>query len=194
MRSTRYILLVFGSALASASGIVVTEVALRFFALPSLWVAVPSNSIGGLFLLTCALSRGRAPWRDWPARDWLRLLIAATLVYAIGFFLLYEAVDRIGASKAALLSRLEVILVVALAVIFLGERWTLRHWLASLLAVAGAVLVNFDPAALELTFGLGEALALLAAIVYASGIVLLKSLVDRQDACSSRASACYLGL
>lgn len=167
--------------MAAAGGLILTEIALRFYVVPPARIAVVANTAGGLFLLACAFARGPCGWRGWPAADWLRLLAAALATYALGFILLYEAVDLIGSSKATLLGRLEVLFVVGLAVLFLGERWSRRHWLASVLALGGAVLVNFDPEAWRLQFGAGEVLTLLAAFVYAVGIVILKSLVDRQD-------------
>ena len=179
--SRRYTLYVLASAVASAAGIITTEILLGFYALPALDVVIPANVIGGLLLLSVATVQGNRGWRSWPATDWLRLLAAATATYALAFVLLYEAIGRIGSSKVTLLGRLEVIFIVGLSVIFLGERWTLRHWIASGLALAGAALVNFDPAALDLQIGPGEILSLLAALVFSVGIVVLKSLVDRQD-------------
>jgi drug/metabolite transporter (DMT)-like permease len=177
----RYTLYVLISALASGAGIVATEVLLRFFALSALEIVIPANAVGGLFLLLIAAVQGTRGWRGWPAIDWLRLLIASAATYALAFLLLYEALSRIGSSEVSLLGRLEVVFIVGLAVVFLGERWTLRHWIASALALVGAALVNFDPAALDLQIGLGEVLSVLAALSFSVGIVVLKSLVDRQD-------------
>jgi drug/metabolite transporter (DMT)-like permease len=179
--SIRYVVYVLTSAIAAAAGMILTEIALRYLSISSLLIAVPSNSVGGLFILTSAWLAGSTGWRRWPRADWTRLAAAAVAIYALGFFLMYEAVQRIGSGKAALLGRLEVLIVVGLAVLFLGERWSRRHWLATLLAVGGATLVNFDSDVVRLSLGVGEILILLAALVYAIGIVTLKSLVDRQD-------------
>ncbi|HIG16455.1 MAG TPA: hypothetical protein EYQ31_03700, partial [Candidatus Handelsmanbacteria bacterium] len=115
----------------------------------------------------------------WPLADWFRLLVASSATFAAAFLLLYKAVDLIGSTKTTLLGRLEVVLIVALAVIFLGERWTRRHWLALGLALLGATVVNFDTAAFNLQFGLGELMSLGAVLSFSVGIILLKSLVDR---------------
>lgn len=177
----RYTLYVLISALAGAAGMILTEILLRFWTVPALAIAIPANFIGGLFVLMGAAAQGTRGWSGWPVSDWLRLLAAATTTFALGFLLLYEAVDLIGSSKATLLGRLEVVFVVGLAVIFLGETWTRRHWLAGGLALVGAIFVNFDLHAFDLRFGLGELLALLAVFAFAVGIVLLKTLVDRHD-------------
>ncbi len=177
----RYTLYVLISALAGAAGMILTEILLRFWTVPALAIAIPANFIGGLFVLMGAAAQGTRGWSGWPVSDWLRLLAAATATFALGFLLLYEAVDLIGSSKATLLGRLEVIFVVGLAVIFLGETWTGRHWLAGGLALVGAIFVSFDLHAFDLRFGLGELLALLAVFAFSVGIVLLKTLVDRHD-------------
>ena len=179
--SLRAVALVLVSAFTGAAGVNLTEVLLRGWSVPALGIAMPSNVVGGLFLLGAAALQRTGGWRGWPAADWLRLGAAALAIYALGFLLLYTAIDLAGSSLTILLGRLETLFVVALAVLFLGERWTLRHWGASLLAVGGAVLVTLDPDAVHLHLGLGEALALAGAFVIAAGIVVLKSLVDRQD-------------
>ena len=177
----RYVLYVFLSALTGAGGVILTEILLRFWTVPALHIAIPASLIGGCFLLLGAALQRTCGWIDWPATDWLRLLAAAGATFGLGFLLLYEAIDLIGASKTLLLSRLEVIFIVSLAVVFLGETWTRRHWFACVLALCGTVLVTFDPDALDLRFALGEMIAVLAALVFAVGIILLKSLVDHRD-------------
>ena len=176
----RYVAFVVFSALVSAAGLNVTEILLRA-SVPAVGIAVSANVSGGLLLLAVSALQGARGWRGWPARDWLRLGAAATAIYAGGFVLLYMAVDAAGASTVALLGRIQVVYVVGLAVFFLGEPWTRRHWIASLLALAGVALVTYDPAAVDLRLGIGEILTLLSAFVYAVGIIVLKTLVDRQD-------------
>ena len=178
---TRYSFYVLISAAAAAAALIITEIALRFFCVTALFIVFLSNIIGGLFLLVPAIKNGSHSWRDWPATDWMRLIISSLAIYALGFMLLYSAVDHIGSSKASLLGRLDSVFVIGLAVIFLGERWTKRHWLASFLALGGAMVVNFDPAAWQLRLGLGESLSVLGAVVFSAGIVTLKPLLDRRD-------------
>jgi drug/metabolite transporter (DMT)-like permease len=177
----RYVLYVLISALAGAAGLILTEILLRAYAISVLSITIQANLVGGLFLLLSSVAQGSRRWRGWPVTDWLRLLVASAATFAAGFLLLYGAVDLIGSSKTSLLGRLEVIFIVALAVIFLGERWTRKHWLAGGLALFGAALVNFDAEAFDLQFGLGELMSLGSVVTFSVGIILLKSLVDRQD-------------
>lgn len=177
----RYALYILLSAVASAAGINVTEILLGYYAVPALDIVIPANIIGGLFLLITAALQGSRGWQGWPLADWIRLLAAAAATYSLAFLFLYEALARIGSSKVSMLGRLEVVFIVGLAVVFLGERWSRRHWLAGSITLFGAWLVNFDLSALDLTLGVGEVLSLLAALSFSIGIIVLKSLVDRQD-------------
>lgn len=188
----RYTVYVLISAATAAAGLVLTEIALRFWAVTSLSVALVSNVSGGLVLLIPTLRRPEA-WRGWPAADWLRLAVAALALFAVGFVALYTAIGHIGSSKTSLLGRLDVIFVIVLAAVFLGEHWSRRRWVAGFLALGGAALVNFDLAAWQLHVGMGELLSVLAAFVFAVGIVTLKPLLDRRDAHVVTGSGLLLG-
>lgn len=177
----KYTLYVLLSALAGAAGLIGTEVAVRAIQIPVVHIAVLSNLVAGGLLLAWAAITGAGPWTGWGRADWFRLAFGALAIFAAGFLLLYEAIDLIGTSKAALLGRLETIFIVLLAVLFLREAWTPRHLLGGLTALAGAVLVNFDPGAWSLDLGWGEILSLCSALSFATGIILLKSVLNRHS-------------
>lgn len=178
---TRYGLYAIISASTASASFILTEIALGFYVLPAPLLAMYSNAVGGLFLLTPALRQGTGFWRGWPAGDWVRLIAASIALYVAGMVVVFIGMAMIGASKSALISRLEALFVVGLAVLILGERWSTRRWLASFIALAGTLMVNFDPQAWQLTLGLGEVLILMAAFVFAVGIIVIKPLLDRHD-------------
>jgi drug/metabolite transporter (DMT)-like permease len=179
---THYSLYVLGAALLTACVLVLSEIAIQFYHISPFLVVVLANFSGGVVMLL-ASTRTRRRWRgNWRQRDWGLLLIAAMLIYIAGFLLSFNAVGLIGAGKAALLGQLETPFVVILAIIFLGERLSLRRWLAGGLALSGSILINFDWQALELSLGWGEVLAFLAPLSFASGIILLKPLLDKAEA------------
>ena len=178
---TRYSFYVLISALTASSSIILTEIALRFYVIPPPLIALYTNAAGGLFLLLPILRQGTGFWRRWPRSDWVRFIVAAFALYVAGMVLAFIAIGMIGAGKSALISRLEALFVVGLAVLILGERWSARRWVASFIALAGTLLVNFDPQSWQLTLGLGEVLTLTAALVFAGGIVIIKPLLDRYD-------------
>ena len=177
----KYSLYAVFSALAAAAGLIITEIAVQSMSVPVLHIAVGSNYFAGTFLLLWAAARGGCQWRGWGRADWLRLLAVSVATYSFGYLLLYSAIGMIGTSKTSLLGRLETVFIVMLAVVFLREIWTPRHWLASLITLAGAVIISFDPTAWSLDIGLGEGLALSSALVFSIGIIALKSVLNRQS-------------
>jgi drug/metabolite transporter (DMT)-like permease len=176
---TRYSLYAVGSAVLAASAIVMTEVAMRFYALPPLLVALYSSIIGGLLLMVPIAKHGMGFYRGWPTGDWVRFVVGSLMVFVVGMVLVFLAIDLIGSSKSAMIGRLESLFVVVLAVLILGEEWNARRWLASAITLAGTVLVNFDAEALELVLGTGELLNIVAAFAFASGIIVFKPLLHR---------------
>ncbi|MEM7030735.1 MAG: DMT family transporter [Chloroflexota bacterium] len=177
---TRYSLYVLTASLLASIGTILSEVALRFFLVTPFHIAFLSNIVGGIILLAPILRQDKNPWHAWPRKDWLRLIVVAFAIYVAGFLMVFTAVDQIGSGKVTLLSRLETIFIVILAVFFLGEIWSGRHWMATILALVGTVLINFDPTAWQLDFNFGELLTLIGALIFAAGIVLLKPVLDKR--------------
>ena len=118
--------------MTAAVGLVLSEIALNFFSITTLQITVLANIVGGIFLIIPTLKSRERPWQNWPISDWLRFAISAVTIYAVGFVLLYTAIDYVGSSKTTMLGRVEAIFVVVLAVLFLGERWSVRHWICLL--------------------------------------------------------------
>ena len=166
---------------------------MSFYSVSPLLVALYSTAIGGLVLMGPMLKQGTGFWRDWPRYDWVRFVAASLAVFVVGMILNFLAIDRIGASKSAMISRLESLFVVALAVLILGERWTARCWLATGITLVGTFLINFNLESLQLTIGVGELLTVTSALVFASGIIVLKPLLDRHDGQLLTGSAMLLG-
>lgn len=166
---------------------------MRFYALSPLLVALYSSTIGGLLLITPIARHGMSFFRNWPRGDCVRLLAGSLLVFVVGMVLVFLAIDLIGSSKSAMISRLESLFVVALAVVILGEEWTRRRWIASAITLAGTLIVNFDSEALELTLGTGELLNVGAALAFASGIIIIKPMLDRHDILLLAGSGMLLG-
>ena len=169
------------SALFAAAGLILTEIAVRSLSVSVVEIAVGSNYVAGTMLLGWSAMRGGHRWTGWGRADWFRLVAGSVATFAAGFLLLYASIGLVGTSKTSLLGRLETIFIVLLAVAFLKERWTPRHWLASMTGLAGAVIVNFDPTAWSLDFGWGEGMAVTSALVFAAGIITLKSVLNRHS-------------
>ena len=178
---TRYSLFVLASAVMAAGSNVLTEVALRFFKTTPFLIALLSNFVGGMLLMSLAAKRQSMTQtqQDRPRQDWARVLVAALSIYVVGFLMRFESIGLIGAGKSVLLGRLETFFVVILAMLFLSERVTPRHGVAGILAVGGTLLINFDPQVWQLQFGWGEFLAVLSSLGIAAGIIIIKPVLDR---------------
>lgn len=61
----------------------------------------------------------------------------------IGRRWMYLAIEKIGASPAAAIKNAAPVITTALAILFLGERVTLLHWLAIVTIVAGITLITW---------------------------------------------------
>lgn len=179
---TRYSFTVLISAFIAAVTLVLTEIAIQYYDVNALLVIVLGNLIGGGILLL-ASTRNRTNSRlIGPGRDLAAVVVAALCIYIVSNLLRINAIGQIGSGKAALLGQLETPFVVILAVFFLGEQISARRGLAGVLALTGALLINFDLRAWELTLGWGEVQATLAPLGTAAGIIILKPVLDRADA------------
>jgi O-acetylserine/cysteine efflux transporter len=190
---TRYSVYVLVSALIAAGALVLTEIAIQFYGVAPLLVIVLGNLVGGgVLLLASAGNRANLhPTR--PGRDLAAVIAAALCIYTLAYLLSFNAIGRIGAGKTALLGQLETPFVVVLAIIFLGEQASAWRWLAGVLALTGALLINFDLQAWQLTLGWGEIQATLAPIGTATGIIILKPVLDRANAYRVTGLALVLG-
>jgi len=178
---TWYGLNVILSAMIAAVSLVVSEIAMQYFQVPPLVVAVIGNFTGGVILVLMAAHSGQQVFpRD--GRTWRGVLAVAVFIYTLAYLCSFSAIGDIGSGKTALLGQLETLFAVLLAVIFLGERLTPRRIVAALILMVGAVLINFDLKLLQLQFGWGELLALLAPLFVAGGIVISKPFLDVTDA------------
>ncbi len=157
----------------AAVSLVLTEIVVQYYGIVPLLVIVLGNLTGGGILLL-ASARHRAhiqPIR--PGRDWAAVVVAALCIYSLSYLLRFNAIGRIGSGKTALLGQLETPFVMTLAILCLGEPVSARRWLAGLLALSGALLINFDLRAWQLTLGWGEVQAMLASLGTATGIIII---------------------
>lgn len=78
-------------------------------------------------------------------RTWL-FLIASGLATGMSWLCYFRALQLGNASQVAPVDKLSVVIAIALAMVFLGERLTLRSGVAVALIVAGALLLAFESA------------------------------------------------
>lgn len=179
---TRYSLFVLMAGLTAALALILSEIAIRPYSIPPLIVIILGNLVGGAVLLFSAANK----YADFKIvkqrRNLLAVTGAALFIYTLGFLAGFNAVSTIGSGKVALLGQLETVFVVALAILFLGERLTPWRWLAGGIALLGVLLINFDVQAFRFTLSRGELLATIAPLAVASGIIIIKPVLDLADA------------
>jgi drug/metabolite transporter, DME family len=106
------------------------------------------------------------------------LMISVLLVLAVGDSIFLVAAKRVGMVRAMPISMTYPLFTFLLAALFLGERITLPIGLGALLILAGVYLLSSGPRAAPVASGMkadvwGVVLALLAAICWAGGTVVL---------------------
>ena len=173
-----YIGVVLASALIVAFESVAVEGALKIADLNIFLVSSMPSIIGGALLLGLFPRGSRDCARSMGSRGWAGM-IAISILAAAGVFTWFDAVGRIGASKEAILGggSSEVLFVVILSAVFLGER--LRRWeiLGSFMIIIGVFLVLANADTLSFTLGLGEMEAILSSLLLAVSIVMITMLL-----------------
>lgn len=180
--SVRHTLFPLASAILAAVSLILTEIAIRFYRIDPLLVIVLGNLSGGLVLLLMSARSSPNRGLEWQRRNLATIVVGALCIYALAYLMAFNAIALIGAGKVALLGQLETLFVIIFAIIFLGEVLTVRRGIAGLAALAGTILINFDLQTLRFTLGWGEVLATLAPVSIATGIIILKSVLDKADA------------
>lgn len=173
-----YIGVVLASALIVAFESVAIEGALRTADLNIFLVSSMPSIIGGAILLGLSPKSSIDCARGLGPRGWGGMAILCVIV-AAGVFMWFDSVGRIGASKEAILGggSSEVLFVVMLSGIFLGER--LKRWeiLGSFMIIIGVFLVLANANTLSFTLGLGEIEAISSSLLLAVSIVIITVLL-----------------
>jgi drug/metabolite transporter (DMT)-like permease len=147
-------------------------------------------AIGALLLGVLALARGGR----WPGRAELPLLLACGVLW-FGLYnpVLNEAERRVDAGTAAMLVAVGPALIAVLAGFLLGEGFPRTLIAGCVIAFAGAIVIGLATAEEGIATGWGSALALVAAGLYAGGVIAQKPLLSRASALHITWLACLIG-
>lgn len=181
-----YIAVVLASALIVAFESVAIEGALRTADLNIFLVSSMPSLVGGAILLSLSPRRSIECARSLGANGWGGMA-ALSAVVAGGVFMWFDAVGRIGASKEAILGggSSEVLFVVILSAVFLGERLRRIEVVGSLMILTGVFLVLANADTLSFTFGLGEAEAIFSSLLLAVSVVMITMILKSNDLTAS---------
>jgi drug/metabolite transporter (DMT)-like permease len=175
-----YITVVLTSALIVAFETVSVEGAVNIAGLDVFLVSSMPMLVGGAILVGFRPSGTVRFVRELGSGGWLYMLCLCACV-ALGVILWFDSVHRIGASKEAILGggSSEVLFVVLLSAVFLGERLRRLEIFGSLLVVAGVFIVLANTDDLSLTLGFGEVEAIISSFVLGLSVVITTVLLRR---------------
>lgn len=125
-------------------------------------------------------------WRSWQSPDrgqWLQLVACGVLMVYLNQWLLAEGLSRSSATNGALITALNPLMSAMLALWLLGEGIHGRRLLGVGLGLAGVALVILNrPGAQLVQGGVGDALVVLAVLVFTMGAVIIQRLAVRLNA------------
>ena len=152
-------------------------------------LALGRLTLGSLLLGALLLTRG---WTK-PSRGDLGLLLIAGLTW-FGLYnvMLNDAERRVDAGTASMLVMIAPIVVVALAAVFLKERFTRGFLLGGAVAFAGVLVIGVATSSGSATFT-GAMLCIAAAVASAIGLVAQKPVLGRLSALQVTWTCCTVG-
>ena len=175
--------LAFATALVSGVAVYVNGHAVKHFDDATVYTTAKNAVAGGLLLLLALVVTTPGGSRPGSARrkpatrgQWLALLGVAVVGGSVPVVLFFEGLARAEATQAAFIHKTLVVWVALLAVPLLRERLGAPHALAIGLLIAGQAWIA--GAAGTVAFGAGEAMILLATLLWAVEVVIVKRLLD----------------
>jgi drug/metabolite transporter (DMT)-like permease len=147
--------------------------------------------VGSIALGAVLLARGT--WVRPTRREWMQIALCGVAWFGIYNVALNAAERRVDAGTAAMLINVGPILIALLAGLILGEgfpRWLL---IGAAVAFSGALLIGLATANTASSDLVGVALCLLAALVWAIGVLAQKPALRRLPALQVTQMACTVG-
>lgn len=146
----------------------------------------------GTIALTAVVAIYRPPW---PRGRGLVLVIGYGLLWFAAYTVVLNwAEQHLDAGTAALLVNFAPILVAVFAGLFLGEGFPRPLVVGLVIAFSGVVLIALGGSGVGVNDFLGVALGLLAAVLYAAGVLLQKVALRTVNAIAATWAGCAVGL
>jgi drug/metabolite transporter (DMT)-like permease len=186
------------SALA-AVGITVLAWASAFVAIRAVGESYAPGpmTLGRLLVGSLALGAGLLMSRRWvwpDRREWALLVLCGLAWFTVYNIALNAAEQRVDAGTTAMLVNVGPILIALFAGLWLGEGFPRWPVVGALIAFAGAVLVGAATSNADGSDLLGVVLCLVAAVMYAIGVLAQKPVLRRLPALQVTWMACTVGV
>ncbi len=151
----------------------------RYLDVPSGFLAMLRGTIGALVLLPFVFALGKRPAFGGVKKHFWRLVLVGVLI-GFNWIFLFESYRYTTVAVATLCYYMAPVFVMLVSPFALGERLSRRKVISLLLALVGIVFVSgvFSSEPIGKSGGLGILYGLLAAVLYASVIVLNKTVTD----------------
>lgn len=167
------------AALLSLESIVIEILTIRL-KLDPLVIAAYSIPIAGavLLLIVFGIEKNKSVevFRAW------KYLLPGSLLLAAGIFAWYDSVGRVGASKEGLLAGpLETLVILLLARAFLQEKLSNLQLIGATIALAG-FFATIMSSGFDTIITLGDVEAMLSALAFGSGVILVTKLINKYSA------------
>jgi drug/metabolite transporter (DMT)-like permease len=176
-RRSAGIALAFVTACISGVSIWVNGRAVSHFSDATVYTTA-KNAIAGVLLLVLALTLGRGGGVSVSSiarRRWAALLTVAVIGGSVPFVLFFDGLKQSEATQAAFIQKTLIVWVALLAVPLLKERFQWPHALAIVLLLAGQAWLLGSVG--TVAFGKGEAMILVATLLWSVEIVFVKYLL-----------------
>lgn len=132
-----------------------------------------------LLALTMILA-GQAFYRPVAPRQYLMLLISGAVGIGVGDTLFFASLNRLGAGSSSIVICSYVPMMIGLSMIFLGERLSLLQGVGAAMVVGAILVATFERRRASSPFPwAGFVYGILAALAMASGVILIKRILER---------------
>jgi len=159
---------------------IVIEILTIQLKLDPLVIAANSIPIAGALLLLIVFGTEKKKSVE-VFRAW-KYLLPSSLLLAAGIFTWYDSVGRVGASKEGLLAGpLETLVILLLARAFLAEKLSSLQLIGATIALAG-FFATIMSSGFDTIITLGDIEAMLSALAFGSGIILITKLAKKYSA------------
>lgn len=181
-RKRKYIAIVLLSALVVAYESVAIELALNTLSLDLFLVGSMPSIFGGIIIISLYPRQTAAMLKKMGRKDWAFLTLLSIFA-AIGVLGWYDAVAKIGAGKEAILGggSSEVLFVVILSAVFLGERLKRIEVIGSILVLLGVFLVLVNKDVLTISLSQGEIEAIVSSFFLGASAVMIARVLREYD-------------
>lgn len=171
-------ILLFVSILATSSMVLLSRVIMKESKIDPISYSIIFQLIAGFFILFFAILNG---FKMPVFQTNLINFILMPFLWAGANVFIFKALKKIEASQYTILFTTRAFWVILIAVLFLGESFSIKQGIGTLLILAGVIIISLEKKSKILRFGVGQLYALLGAMMFGLGLANDSFIVARND-------------